>query len=281
MLFFKNKKLPTWGTRDTWEQRIYRFEEEVKIGGQLSRWAINQDALGVVLRTRDGVEIYRFEANPDRASVAILKTELLVIGMFPSDSIIDLYFGADRRNTLEDDKPLSFYQCRGLKDLWFVVRSAEVDDEDGTPELNKTPIVYKSPALTRKTKPVNGNFVVEKPDPSLKRTYDVMKGTVAPTIAERILQIGQLASRLTQATDAGGGREILHPHLKGRKSTSGAEMLDNLEDLEDLREERMEALKLSLGSGEENEEIEDVGVPKGHESTHMAAIYRSIQAQCS
>ncbi|KAE9363440.1 hypothetical protein N431DRAFT_389312 [Stipitochalara longipes BDJ] len=284
MVFFKNKKLPTWGTRDTWEQRLYRFEEDVDAGGKVSRWAINQDVLGVVLRTRNGVEIYRFEANPARTSVAILKTELLVIGMFPSDSNLDLYFGADRRNALDDDKPLSFYEGRSFKDLWLEVRPAEFDDEDSTSKVDKTPIVYEPPAPMRKIKPVKGNNLVQKPDPSLKRTYDIMEGTVAPTITERMQQVGQLASRLTQVTEAGGGREMLHPHLKGRKSTSGAEMLDNLEDLEDLRAERMEALKQALEAGKENEvpsDGEDDGIPRGHESTYMAATYRSIEPHCS
>jgi len=283
MVFFKNKKLPTWGTRDTWEQRLYRFEEEIEMGGNVSRWPINQDALGIVLRTHGGVETYRFEANPARTSVAILKTELLVIGMFPSDSSIDLYFGADRRNALEDDKPLSFYQGRNFKDLWLEVHPAEID-ADCTPEADKAPVVYEPPAPIRRIKSVKGQSLVRRPDPSLKRTYDIMEGSVAPTITERIQQIGQLASRLTQATEAGGGREILHPHLRGRKSTSGAEILDNLEDLEDLRAEKIEALKQTLGTGKENEapsDDENDEIPRGHESTYMAATYRSIRPNCS
>jgi hypothetical protein len=278
MAFFSASKLPTWGSRDTWEQRVCRFRKEEEAGGEVSRWAINQDALGIVLRTRNGVEIYRFEANLRRTSVAILKTELLVIGMFPSDSILDLYFGPDRQNALEDDKPLSFYEGKTFRDMWLEVRRAEFDD--GRLNADEEPLVYEPPTPVRKVSSVR----CTAPDPSLKRTYDIMEGNVAPTITERMQQVGQLASRLIQATEAVGRRDILHTYLKGRKSTSGAEMLDDLEDLEELQEEEREALKRAIVGGKENEvpsDDEDDGVPRGHESSYMAEMYRSIDPHCA
>jgi hypothetical protein len=284
MAFFSKNKLPTWGSRDTWEQRVLRFRDEETACGEVSRWAINQDALGIVLRTRGGVEVYRFEANPWRTSVAILKTELLAIGMFPSDSILDLYFGSDRQSALEDDKPLSFYEGKSFQDMWLEVRTADFDDEDDNSDVGEQPIVYEPPALVRRTNYAKGNNQMPAPDPSLKRTYDIMEGNVAPTITERIQQVGQLASRLMQATEAGGGREILHPHLNGRKSTSGAEILDNLENMEEVQEQRRGALKRAVGGGKENEVPSDGGdgaIPRGHEGTFMAETYRSINSHCS
>ena len=168
--------------------------------------------------------------------------------------------------------------------MWLEVHSPNYDDEDDTPDAEEQPIVYEPPAPVRRTNSANGNHQILAPDHSLKRTYDIMEGTVAPTITERMQRVGQLASRLTQATAAGGGREILHPHLKGRKSTSGAEMLDNLEDLEEVQEEKRQALKQALGSGKENEEPSDEeedGIPRGHEGTFMAETYRSIDPRCS
>ncbi len=88
-------------------------------GGYVSRWTTNQDTLGIVQRTHNGVQTYRFEANLHRISVATLKTELLVTGMFPSDCTLDLYFGADRHNALEDNKPLSFYEGQNFRDVWL------------------------------------------------------------------------------------------------------------------------------------------------------------------
>jgi hypothetical protein len=55
MKFFSDNMLPSWGQLDTWVQRVYRFEEEIEKGGYVSRWAINQDTLGLVRRTHDGV----------------------------------------------------------------------------------------------------------------------------------------------------------------------------------------------------------------------------------
>jgi hypothetical protein len=135
MKFFSNSMLPSWGKRDTWIQRVCRFKEEREEGGHISRWAINQDTLGIVQRTRNGIETHRSEANLHRISVAILKTELLVIGMFPSDSTLDLYFGADRHNALEDDKPFSFYEGQNFRDMWLEVRKVDHEDEISTTDL--------------------------------------------------------------------------------------------------------------------------------------------------
>jgi hypothetical protein len=111
-----------------------------------------------------------------------------------------------------------------------------------------------------------------------------MEGSAVPTITEGMERIGQLASRLMQATEAGGGRDILHPHLKGRKSTSGAEILYNLEDLEELEEERRQTLKraLRIGNGNQmpSEEL-DEGIPRGHEESFMADTYQRIGSNCS
>jgi hypothetical protein len=231
MAFFSNNKLPTWGIRNTWEQRVLRFQEEKAEDGGVSRWAINQDALGVVLRTRGGVEIYRFEANPHRTSVAILKTELLARGMFQSDSILYLYFGSDRQNALEDDKPLSFYHGKSFNDMWLEVRTPDYDVEDDTVGIAERPIVYQALRLARRNNHGKSNHQVPAPDLSLKRTYDIMEGTVPRIVTERMQQVRQLASRLTQAIEAGGRREILHPHLQGRQSTSEAEKLDDPEKI--------------------------------------------------
>jgi hypothetical protein len=119
-----------------------------------------------------------------------LKTELLAIGMFPSDSILDLYFGPDRQNALEDDKPLSFYEGRSFRDMWLETRTAKSGDGDGPPD--EEPLVYEPPAPVRKISSVRSTAH----DPSLKRRYDIMEGNVASTITERMQQVGQLASRL-------------------------------------------------------------------------------------
>jgi hypothetical protein len=67
--------------------------------------------------------------------------------------------------------------------------------------------------------------------------------------------------------------------LKGRKSTSGVEMLDNLEDLEEKRE----ALEWAVRGWKENKvpSDEDDGIPCGHESSYMAETYRSVDTHCA
>lgn len=277
MKFFSDNMLPSWGKRDTWIQRVYRLKEEREEDGDISRWAINQDTLGVVQRTHNGIETYRFEANLHRTSVAILKTELLVIGMFPSDSTLDLYFGADRHNALEDDKPLSFYEGQNFRDLWLEVRKVDHEVEISTPDLgSELAFTYQPRYPKRSMRSIKDKSRAYATDPSLKRTLEIMEGSAVPTIKERMERIGQLASRLMQATEAGGGRDILHPHLKGRKSTSGAEILDNLEDVEELEEERRQTLKRALRSGNGNQmpsEELDEGIRRGHEESFMADTY--------
>jgi hypothetical protein len=277
--------LPSWGKRDTWIQRVYRFKKEREEGGDVSRWAINQDTLGMVQSTYNGVETYRFEANLHRTSVASLKTELLVIGMFPSDSFLDLYFGADRHNALEDDKPLSFYEDQSLRDMWLEVRKVDFEDEISKPDCGcELALTYQPRDSKRSMRSLKDKSQASAPDPSLKRTLDIMEGKVIPTITERMEQVGQLTSQLIQAIEAGGGRDILHPRFKGRKSTSGAEIMDNLEDLEELVGERRQNLKRTLRVGNGNQvssEDEDEGIPREHEESFMADRYQRIDSNSS
>jgi hypothetical protein len=298
--FFGSNKLPNWGTSETWIQRLIRFREEQTAGGNISRWEINQDSQGLVLRTRGDIEVYRWVANLHRTSVAGLKTAILFIGMFPSTSVLDLYFGADRQNALQDDKALSFYEGKNFRDIWLELQTSDSGDGEALPDMEEQPIVYHPPSPAKRRGPSKStantrtNSGKDNPDksgpkPSLKRSYDIMEGTTAPTITERMQQIGQVASRLTQATKAGGGRELLQPHLKGRKSRSGAEMLDNLEDLEEEQEEREKALRRAItgarctknGNGNGLPNGDDDGyedIPNGSGRSFMAKTYRSIMA---
>jgi hypothetical protein len=153
------------------------------------------------------------------------------------------------------------------------------------------PIIYQPPSLSKSApksaaKSRKGNAGVPAQDPSLKRSHDIMEGTTAPTIAERMQHVARAASRLMQTTEAGGGREVLQPHLKGRKSRSGAEMLDNLEDLEEEQEEKEEALRRAMAHAKDPNgrnkngygplDDEDEEIPRGHGKSFMANSYRSI-----
>ena len=166
MKFFNDNMLPSWGKRDTWIQRVYRFKEERGEGGDITRWAINQDTRGLVQRTSNGIETYRFEANLHRTSVAILKTELLVIGMFPSDSTLDLYFGADRHNALEDDKPLSFYEGQNFRDMLLEVRKVDHEDEISTTDLGcELALTYQPRDPKRSMRSIKDKSRAYAPDP--------------------------------------------------------------------------------------------------------------------
>jgi hypothetical protein len=221
-------------------------------------------------------------------------------GKFPSNSILNLYFGADRSMALEGEKPLSFYEGKDFKDIWLVLNTADADDDEFNDD--NEPLVYQPPGPVKKKSPSNSSSkspckrapkgnksstATPAADPSLKRAYDIMEGNAEPTITERMQHVGQTGSRLTKATEAGGGRELLQPHLKGRKSTSAVEMLDNLEDLEDEREEKNEALRQAIagakgGNGNETNETndDDDDIPHGSESSFMADTFRSAKPDC-
>lgn len=232
-----------------------------------------------MLRTRNGVELYRWVLNHHRTTVIALKTELLRNGEFPSNGIFNLYFGADRSIPLEDDKPLSFYEGQDFKDIWLEL--SMVDAYDNSDDGDQ-PLIYQPPIPGKRKSPSNSSSKSPpKLDPSVKRSYDIMEGNAAPTITERMGQVGQTGSRLMQATEAGGGRELLQPHLKGRKSTSGGEMLDNLEDLDDEREEKEEALRQAVASakgGNRDNPPDNDEIPRGSESSFMADTYRSAKS---
>jgi hypothetical protein len=218
---------------------------------------------------------------------------LLKNGEFPSNGILNLYFGADRSMPLEDEKPLSFYEGKDFKDIWLVLSTADADDDEF--DDDDQPLVYQPPRPGKKKSPSNsssksppkGKKSSTGPpavDPSLKRAYDIMEGNAEPTITERMQLVGQTGSRLTKVTEASGGRELLRPHLKGRKSTSAVEMLDNLEDLEDEREEKNEALRQAMagakgGNGNEINDDDD-DIPHGSESSFMADTFRSAKPDC-
>ena len=285
MKFFSDNMLPSWGQLDTWVQRVYRFKEEMEEGGYVSRWAINQDTLGIVQKTHNGVQTYRFEANIHRINVATLKTELLVIGMFPSDCTLDLCFVADHHNALEDNKPLSFYEGQKFTDVWLEVPKVDYEDEISIPDFGcELALTYQPQDPKRIMRSIKDKGQAPAPDPSLERALDIMEGGAVPTITERMEQVGQLTFRLMQATEAGTGRDILHLHLKGKNSTSGAEILDNLEDLEKLEDERRQTLKRALRFRNGNQipsEESEKGSRVGHEESFMAETYQRIDFNCS
>jgi hypothetical protein len=128
--------------------------------------------------------------------------------------------------------------------VWLEVRKVDYEDEISTLDSGcELALTYQPQDRKRTMRSIKDKSQASAPDPSLERAPEIMEGSTVPKITERMEQVGQLTFRLMQATEAGRGRDILHLHLKGRKSTSGAEILDNLEDLEKLEDEKRQTLK--------------------------------------
>ncbi len=171
--------------------------------------------------------------------------------------------------------------------MWLEVLKVDHEDVITTPGLGyELALTYQPRDPKRSMRTRKDKSRAYAPDPSLKCTFEIIEGSRVPTISERMDRIGQLASRLMKATEAGGGREILRPHSKGRKSTSGPEILDNFEDFEDFEEERRQTLKPAWRFRNENwdqmsNEESDKGIPRGHEESFMAHTYQCIDSNCS
>lgn len=142
--YCRREKLPYYGDTLTRQIRITRHQIEKATGQPISRKRINCDAEGPVKRTNaDDIETYAWNVLLCYTRVEDVKSQLYKTALFPSDAIMHLYFGADRRRFLDDDEFLARYDRPGVDwtDLWVVLT---LGDSDPDLEVEQTKAVYQA-----------------------------------------------------------------------------------------------------------------------------------------
>ncbi|KAH7314192.1 hypothetical protein BKA65DRAFT_117858 [Rhexocercosporidium sp. MPI-PUGE-AT-0058] len=276
--FFRINNLPAWGNRRIWFERYAAFVREQK-HGLARRSDINHDSKGEIQRSVNLVETYAWDVVLAGSSVQALKGSLFEAGMFPADSTLNLYCGNDRQTSLEDDKPLSFYEHACWKSLSLeTTRTSQEEKPDIEIADVEPPILVYKPRIpdgidigsSLTVDPehwgVNGRDlrVSNTSDPSssftdsndapkkaaipkdVQRIYDLAHNKARPTITEHLDSIYTHVEELTRILHPLGARDTLRPHLKTIRSTSVVEMLDSFEDMKEVREERQRFIDLQV-----------------------------------
>ncbi|KAK0118262.1 hypothetical protein ONS95_012563 [Cadophora gregata] len=272
--FFRINHLPTWGSRRIWMERHARFEREQNYSSQGRHHEVIFDSKGVVQRSVRGVETYAWDAVLAGSSVQALKGSLFEAGHFPSDSMLNLYFGRNRGTPLEDDTPLSFYEPADWRKLSLeITRTSQAENTDKTTAHTEPPVVFYKPRIPgtkhwlgedRNGTPISDHsndditniaHLPKRPliPKDVQRIYDLTHHKSQPTVTELLDSIHTRAQELIQIQNALGARDTLPPHLKTVRSKSVVEMLDNFRDLQEVREERQRLVDLQV----ETEEVRE------------------------
>jgi len=137
--FFRSYNVPALGTRATQCLRVERWDTESSYVFTDRSSKIHRDAKGLVLRIKNGVEVYRFGVDIQGTTVDILKEKLYLIGFFPAKAILHLRFGAHGRQELQDDQLLGVYASNdspNWKDVWLDITFPEEPPPDSDNEKN-------------------------------------------------------------------------------------------------------------------------------------------------
>ncbi|KAG4435256.1 hypothetical protein IFR05_009252 [Cadophora sp. M221] len=276
--FFRINNLPAWGNRRIWFERYNVFTREQKYG-LARRSDINHDSKGVIQRSVNLVETYAWDVALEGSSVQALKGSLFEAGLFPADSTLNLYCGENRQTSLEDDKPLSFYDpiCWKTISLEITRNSQEENPDTEMVDVEPPVLVYKprtpdgidissSPTVGHEhwgaygrdqrlgntgdllSSATDGEGTSNNPGipKDVQRIYDLTHGKTRPTVTERLDEIHSHAEELTRILHPLGARDTLRPHLKMLRSTSAVEILDSYEDMKEVREDRQRHIDMQV-----------------------------------
>ncbi|KAH6716780.1 hypothetical protein BKA61DRAFT_671251 [Leptodontidium sp. MPI-SDFR-AT-0119] len=276
--FFRINNLPAWGNRRIWFERYGAFVREQKYG-LARRSDINHDSRGKIQRSVNLVESYAWDVVLAGSSVQALKGSLFEAGLFPADSTLNLYCGKARQLSLEDDKPLSYYEPECWKTISLEITRTSQEEKSDTEMLDVEPpvLVYKpripdgidissSPTVDHErwgvygpgqrlgntgdplSSATDGEDISNKPGipKDVQRIYDLAHGKARPTVTERLDEIHTHAEELTRILHPLGARDTLRPHLKMLRSTSAVEMLDSYEDMKEVREDRQRHIDMQV-----------------------------------
>lgn len=255
--FFRRNNLPEWGELSIRKLRVQRFRDQVSRNRRPDRTSIliNKDGLPHPRVGLDGVEIYRFDVVLDRSTVAGLKSDLFRIAMIPANHDINLFFGQDRTEPLQDVERLDFYDEASVD--WTTLEMTTVLRE-GAPPVPKLLVPGYIPVITGSAgspgdgdtlgvpagpggqRNDDGNKPSSPIDPVRRRDYDIRKGTVQPTVTERLQTISRQSLQLKHILVAGGGVDPLRPHLKDVLASTSIEMLNNIDNILDVNKENNE-----------------------------------------
>ena len=225
----------------------------------------------IASRTFHGVETYLFTCNLDSTTIRSLRSSLFIEGLFPYDAELTLLRENRGSDAFDDeDNTLANVLSRRLEgsnvDLQLQVNSSDDMAGDLEAQALNRPFIYKP----RNAQSIAVNGLV---DPAFMRRANVISGRAAPTFGERWQVAREFSEALEKAFWVDGGKDVLRPYKKGVKSTSGAEILENLREVMEAEAGFLEAMGVgddNLVDGNEDRVLEEVA------GSHMAELYRRV-----
>jgi hypothetical protein len=264
--YIRDYQLQDWGNTACKRERVARhiFAGNHKVGS-------SRDVPEITSRTLNGVETYLFTCNLDSTSIRSLHSSLFIEGLFPYDAELTLWRGNQVINTFENEDDTLATVLSHHPEGSFVDFQLQVTSSDNLAGKRAQTFHHPPIYIPRNTQSVTANRYI---DPALWRRANVVEGGTVATFRERWQMVQDFSGKLEKALCVNGGRDVLRPYKTGVRSTSGAEILDNLQGVMEAEADFLEVRGIG---GDDLIDISKDQVLKGFAGSDMAALYRELE----